>query len=170
MIDEATPMNEEGPSSESFLRWLWPVIGVVVCVGLGSLVALTMEKGGGEWYQGLIKPPGNPPSWLFAPVWGVLYLMMGIVIGRLVYLRAQGAVRLFIIQFILNLAWTPVFFGAHAMGWALVIMFGIWFFLAMTIRSAERVDHLSAMLLLPYLLWIMYAAYLNASIAWLNRG
>ena len=127
-------------------------------------------SGGGEWYQDLQKPPGNPPAWLFGPVWTVLYLLMGVAAGRLIHRRASGAVTLFVIQFLLNLAWTPVFFGAHAIGWALVIIFGIWGFLAFTIRSADKADHLSAVLLLPYLLWIMFATYLNAAIGWLNRA
>ena len=127
-------------------------------------------SGGGDWYQDLQKPPGKPPAWLFGPVWTVLYLLMGVAAGRLIHRRASGAVTLFVIQFLLNLAWTPVFFGAHAIGWALVILFGIWGFLAFTIRSADKADHLSAVLLLPYLLWIMYATYLNAAIGWLNRA
>jgi benzodiazapine receptor len=163
MTDEVAP-----PGKVS--AWLWPIAGALVCLGLGTAVGLTMEGGGGEWYQGLTKPPGNPPPWVFGPVWGVLYVLMGIAAGRLIHRRAMGAVTLFVIQFILNLAWTPVFFGAHAIGWALAVIFCVWGFLALTIRSAEKVDHLSALLLMPYLMWIMFATYLNAAIGWLNRA
>jgi benzodiazapine receptor len=163
-------MTEEDVAPGKVSAWLWPVVGAVVCLGLGTGVGLSMETGGGEWYQFLVKPPGNPPPWLFGPVWGVLYILMGISVGRLIHRRAMGTVTLFVLQFILNLAWTPIFFGAHAMGWALVDIFFVWGILALTIRSAEKVDHLSALLLLPYLLWIMFATYLNASILWLNRA
>lgn len=145
------------------------MVGALVCLGLGFASGLSMDRGGGEWYEKLMKPPGNPPPWVFGPVWGVLYLLMGVAAGRLIHRRAMGAVTLFVIQFVLNLAWTPVFFRAHAMGWALTIIFCIWGGLALTIRSAEKRDHLSALLLTPYLFWIMYATYLNAAIAWINR-
>jgi len=161
--------DEDAPPGK-LSAWLWPIVGVIVCLGAGLAVGLTMEGGGGEWYQDLTKPPGNPPPWVFGPVWSVLYVLMGIAAGRLIHRRAMGTVTLFVIQFILNLAWTPVFFGAHAIGWALAVIFCIWGFLALTIRSAEKVDHLSAVLLLPYLFWIMYATYLNAAIGWLNRA
>lgn len=160
----------DSPSQGKVSAWAWPVAGALVCLGLGLASGLSTVSGGGEWYQDLQKPPGNPPGWLFAPVWTVLYLLMGVAAGRLIHRRASGTVTLFVIQFLMNLAWTPVFFGAHAIGWALVIIFGIWGFLAFTIRGADKVDPLSAFLLLPYLLWIMYATYLNAAIGWLNRA
>ena len=163
-------MTDTASSPGRVSAWAWPVAGAAVCLGLGLASGLSTVSGGGDWYQDLQKPPGNPPAWLFGPVWTVLYLLMGVAAGRLIHRRASGAVTLFVIQFLLNLAWTPVFFGAHAIGWALVIIFGIWGFLAFTIRSADKADHLSAVLLLPYLLWIMYATYLNAAIGWLNRA
>ena len=162
--------DEEFPERSKASAWIWPVVGALVCVGLGTASGLSTVSGGGEWYQSLEKPPGTPPPWLFGPVWTVLYVLMGIAVGRLIHLRANGTVTLFVIQFVLNLAWTPIFFGAHAIGWALVVIFSIWAFLALTIRSAEKHDPLSAMLLVPYLIWIMYATYLNAGIAWLNRA
>lgn len=161
------PMSESTSSGKG--AWLWPVAGAVVCLGLGIASGLSTVSGGGEWYKGLVKPPGNPPSWLFGPVWTVLYLLMGVSLGRLIHRGAKGAVTLFVIQFLLNLAWTPLFFGAHSILGGLVAIFGIWGFLALTIWRAEKRDALSAILLLPYLLWIMYATYLNAGIAWLNR-
>ncbi len=149
--------------------WLWPIAGAIVCLGLGTASGLSTVSGGGAWYEALQKPPGTPPPWVFGPVWSVLYILMGISLGRLIHRKAAGTVIVFCIQFLLNLAWTPVFFGAHRMGWALVIIFCMWAFLALTIWAAEKVDHLSAVLLVPYLIWIMYATYLNAMFGWLNR-
>lgn len=159
----------ESPSSGKVSAWVWPVVGALVCLGLGYLSGSRMEGGGGEWYEALRKPAGNPPPWVFAPVWSVLYVMMGVALGRLIHRKATGAIVLFVIQLMLNLAWTPVFFGLQAIGWALVILFGLWGFLALTIRSAEKWDTISSVLLLPYLFWVMYATYLNAAIGWLNR-
>lgn len=164
-------MSEEALSPErgGASAWVLPILGAVVCMALGTASGLSGAGGGSEWYRALEKPPGTPPPWVFAPVWTVLYILMGVACGRLIHLRAMGTVKLFVIQFLLNVAWTPVFFGAHQMGWALVILFLLWAFLAMTIWSAEKRDGVSAVLLLPYLLWVMYATYLNAGFVWLNR-
>lgn len=162
-------MSDDPSSPGKVSAWLWPIAGALICLGLGTASGLSTASGGGEWYQHLIKPPGNPPSWLFGPVWSVLYVLMGISLGRVIHLRDGSTIFLFVIQFLLNLAWTPVFFGAHRIGWALVIIFCIWGFLALTIWSAEKVDRIAAYLLLPYLFWIMYATYLNAAIGWINR-
>lgn len=162
-------MSESSSSPGKVSAWVWPIAGALVCLGLGTASGLSTVSGGGAWYAALQKPPGTPPSWLFGPVWSVLYLLMGIALGRLIHRREGSTVILFTIQFLLNLAWTPVFFGAHAIGWALVIILAMWLFLALTIWSAEKVDRVSPWLLVPYLLWTMYATYLNAAIGWLNR-
>jgi tryptophan-rich sensory protein len=94
---------------------------------------------------------------------------MGISLGRLINLKAWSPVKLFAAQFVLNLIWTPVFFGAHQILIALAILFLLWILLAVTIKSAKKVDSISGWLLVPYLLWVSYATYLNAGIAWLNR-
>lgn len=125
--------------------------------------------GDGSWYRALEKTPGTPPSWVFGPVWSVLYVMMGVAAGRLIYRRAWPAVRLFGLQFILNLAWTPVFFGAQQVALALAVIFALWLALLGTILAAHKRDRLSAWLLLPYLAWVSYASYLNVGIFLLNR-
>lgn len=143
--------------------------GALVCLGLGIASGLLSAGGGGEWYQGLVKPPGTPPPWVFGPVWTVLYLMMGVALGRLVDRKAWSAVWVFCVQFALNVAWTPVFFGAHQAGVALGIIIALWGGIVVLIRMVRRVDGISAGLLLPYLAWVSYASYLNAGFYWLNR-
>ncbi|RYD17285.1 MAG: tryptophan-rich sensory protein, partial [Verrucomicrobiaceae bacterium] len=138
-------------------------------LGLGIASGLSSAGGGGEWYQGLTKPSGTPPSWVFGPVWSVLYLMMGIALGRLVHRKAWSAVWVFCAQFALNVVWTPVFFGAHRIALAMAIIVALWLGIVMLIRMARGVDRLSAGLLLPYLAWVSYATYLNAGFLWLNR-
>jgi benzodiazapine receptor len=149
-------------------KWLWPVAGALTCLGLGTASGLSTVGGDSEWYQSLRKPPGTPPSWVFGPVWSVLYLMMGVVVGRLIHRRAWQAVAVFGIQMVLNLAWTPVFFGIKDSVVALVILAAMWLGLLSTVLLARDADRISAWLLIPYLAWVSYAGYLNAGFLWLN--
>jgi tryptophan-rich sensory protein len=125
--------------------------------------------GDDTWYQVLVKTPGTPPPWVFGPVWSVLYVMMGVAGGRLIFRRVWPAVGLFGLQFVLNLAWTPVFFGAREPGMALLVILALWVSVLGTIFLARKWDRVSAWLLVPYLAWVSYATYLNAGIFWLNR-
>jgi tryptophan-rich sensory protein len=95
--------------------------------------------------------------------------MMGTALGRLIHRRAWQAVGTFGFQMILNLAWTPVFFGAHRIGTALFVIVSMWLGVWATILLARKSDPLSAGLLVPYLVWVSYATYLNAGFFWLNR-
>lgn len=163
----ASPAVPEHPRHS--VRWIFPISGAIVCLLLGWASGFSSMGGDSEWYQNLKKPPGTPPSWVFGPVWTALYLMMGWAAGRLVVRRDWIATVCFIGQLILNLAWTPVFFGAHQIGAALAIIAALWLVLLATIALAAKVDRPAALLLLPYLAWISYASYLNGSFFWLNR-
>ncbi|MGL4401722.1 MAG: TspO/MBR family protein [Luteolibacter sp.] len=145
------------------------MLGAVVCLGLGTASGLSTVGGADSWYRELVKPPGTPPPWVFGPVWSVLYVMMGTALGRLIGHRAWMAVVAFGFQFLLNLAWTPVFFGAHQPGAALGVILSMWLGLLVTILLARKSDPLASWLLFPYLVWVGYATYLNAGIFWLNR-
>ncbi len=149
-------------------RWWWPVGGAAACLVLGWVSGL-VGTGDGGWYRDLEKPPGTPPAWIFGPVWTVLYLLMGWAAGRLLAIGARRPFALFAFQFLLNLAWTPVFFGLRQPSAALGILALLWVALAWTIRASARRDRPAAFLLAPYLAWISYAAYLNAGIVLLNR-
>jgi translocator protein len=149
--------------------WVLPALGSFLCLALGIASGLSTLGGDDRWYQELRKPPGTPPGWVFGPVWSILYLMMGVALGRLIQRRARWAVLLFIMQFALNLSWTPVFFGAKLAGPALGVIVALWLSLLGTILLARRRDGISAWLLAPYLAWVSYATYLNAGIFWLNR-
>ena len=123
------------------------------------------------WFASLAKPPFNPPNWLFAPVWTVLYILVGAA-GWLVWTRAPAAaaMRLWWAQLVLNFLWSPVFFGLHRIGIALVIislmLLAIWGFVALTARRLPW----AAALFVPYGLWVSFATVLNATFWLLNRA
>ncbi len=161
-------MSETNPPRSSAKNWLWPLACALLCLGIGSAAALYSQGGDNEWYQTLTKPAGTPPSWVFGPVWSVLYLLMGIALGRLIVRKAWSAVWVFFIQFVLNLMWTPVFFGFGRIDAALAVIAAIWLGVIATMQLAGKADKLAAWLLVPYLLWVSYASYLNAAFFWLN--
>jgi len=126
----------------------------------------------GEWYAELTKPSWTPPSWLFGPVWTVLYLMIAIA-GWLVWRSAAGArlvwpLALFGTQMAFNGLWSAFFFGLHRIDLALVDITLLWLSIAGTIVAFARLQTSAAVLLVPYLLWVSFAAVLNFSIWRLN--
>lgn len=153
----------------------WPGLALVGFVGLGLLVgaadgAVTAAAVRG-WYASLAHPPGTPPNALFGPVWGILYVLMGIAAWR-IWCRVQAgpALRLWGWQLALNAAWTPAFFGLRQPLLALGVMLALIVLILLTLRRFAAIDRWAAWLLVPYLLWSGYALYLNAGICWLNRG
>lgn len=138
---------------------------VAVVAAVGGLAA----GSAGQTYRALELPPFAPPSWLFGPVWTVLYVMIAVA-GWLVW-RASGwslALTLWSAQLLLNLAWTPLFFAADLYVWALldiVVLLGL---VAWTAAAFRRTSGPAAALLVPYLLWVGFATALNAAIVVLN--
>jgi len=124
------------------------------------------------WYAGLLKPSWNPPAWLFGPVWTLLYAMMAVaawLVWRQGGWRTQGqALKLFLLQWLLNALWTPLFFGLHRPAWALADIVLLWLVLAATLYSFWRVKAVAGVLLVPYLAWVSFAAALNFAIWRLN--
>lgn len=128
----------------------------------------------GDWYRHLEKPNWRPPDWLFAPVWTVLYASIALS-GWLVWREsgiAGAALPLAIygVQLLLNAAWTPIFFGLHRPGLALVEIMVLWAAILMTIILFQRVSLGAALLLVPYLAWVSFAAALNYSVWRRNRS
>jgi translocator protein len=121
------------------------------------------------WYAALAKPSWSPPSWVFAPVWTTLYLMMGVA-AWLVW-RTQGggtALVLWGVQLALNAAWTPLFFGLHRPDLAFAEIVTLWLFLLATVVACWRASATAGLLLIPYLAWVSFAAALNLAIWRLN--
>jgi translocator protein len=127
----------------------------------------------GEWYAALAKPAFNPPSWIFAPVWTALYLMMGIaawLVWRRAGFRDGGpALAVFAVQLILNGLWSWIFFGQHRIGAALVDIVLLWAAILACLALFWRRQPAAGALLLPYLVWVSFAAVLNAALWRLNR-
>ena len=122
------------------------------------------------WYAALEKPAWNPPDWVFAPVWTVLYTLMAVA-AWMVWRQAGFAVELapFAVQLLLNAAWTWLFFGRHRPGLALADLAALWFAILATLIGFWRVLPLAGALLLPYLAWVGFAGALNAALWRRNR-
>jgi len=125
------------------------------------------------WYAGLSKPTWTPPNWTFPVVWNALYLMMAVGLWLLWDRSAPSktrsiAIGLFFGQLTLNAAWSPVFFALHLTQVALLIIIALGVLLATTVYHALAVNRAAGWLLMPYLLWILYASTLNAGIVALN--
>jgi benzodiazapine receptor len=149
------------------------ILWLVLCVGGGALVGATSASGDTEWYRSLVKPPWNPPSWVFGPVWTTLYALMAVAAWR-IWKRGgfdanRPALRLFLLQLLFNFAWSFVFFKFQRIDLALVEIGCLWILIVLTIRAFARIDKPAAWLLVPYLAWVTYAATLNAAIYMLNR-
>ncbi|WP_428663118.1 TspO/MBR family protein [Reyranella sp.] len=152
------------------------IAALVVCVGLclmvGALGGWVTAGSVKDWYPTLTKPSFTPPNWLFGPVWTVLYVMMGVAAWR-VWLeawgdRARGPLTLFALQLALNLGWSVVFFGLHAIGAAVVVIVALEAAILGTMFLFRRIDGLAAALLVPYALWVAFATLLNVTIWRLN--
>jgi benzodiazapine receptor len=163
----STAVSTRKPSA-----WLGlvPFLAAVTVVAVvGGLAA----GSAGQTYRALELPPFAPPSWLFGPVWTVLYVMMAVaawLVWRELPTEAgwSRALTLWSVQLVLNLAWTPLFFSAGWYAAALVDIVALLVLVALTVVAAARSSRLAAGLLVPYLLWVAFATALNAAIVVLN--
>jgi tryptophan-rich sensory protein len=148
------------------------VVGILVCEGVGVLAAWATQTSVTTWYPTLTKPGFTPPNWLFAPVWTVLYALMGGA-AALVWRAGDGpAVRwalwLFGVQLLLNGAWSFAFFWAQSPALGLLVIAVLWAAVAGTTERFFRIRPAAGGLLVPYLLWVTYAAALNGGVWLLN--
>lgn len=125
------------------------------------------------WYASLVKPSLNPPAWIFGPVWTLLYFFMGVsafLIWQNGYAqkRIKSALGVFAVQLILNALWSVLFFGLHNPGMAFVEIIILWVSILATIIIFQGISKPAALLLMPYILWVSFATYLNYSIWILN--
>ena len=145
---------------------LWTVPAIVLA---GFASGWLANSGyGNPWFDGLAKPWFMPPGWLFPVVWTTLYVLMGLSLALLIQARARVALILFAIQLALNLAWTPLFFGAHQAYPGLLLIVVLDVVVLATIAAAWAARRLAALLLLPYPVWLALATALNFEIVRLN--
>lgn len=150
------------------------VIAVIICLAIGYGSGLATQSSITTWYPTLNKPFFNPPNWLFAPVWTLLYVMMGVSAGLVwskmesVPVLVKKALWVFAIQLILNALWSFLFFGMCNPFLAFIEILLLWLMILETIKLFKPIDPLASKLLIPYLLWVSFATLLNGSIWWLN--
>lgn len=148
------------------VAWLVLVFAVAAVGGWATSLSV------GDWYPTLNRPPLTPPDAVFGPVWSVLFGLMGLaawhVWRRTGLLGAPVAMGLFLAQLALNLGWSVLFFGIQRPDLALVEILILWPVILATLIAFWRIDRIAGALLLPYLLWVAFAIYLNAGFVYLN--
>jgi len=153
--------------------FLWFALALLICLGVGALGSIFTAPAISGWYASLIKPSFNPPNWLFSPVWTTLFILMGVALFLIlrrpknIQYRRQ-AVSLFIVQLFLNLLWSFFFFFLQNPGAALVEIAILWMAILLSLIYGAKVNRAVLWLLLPYLLWVSFASFLNYSIWALN--
>jgi tryptophan-rich sensory protein len=148
-------------------------ISIIVCQVAGLIGSLVTFSSITTWYETLNKPGFAPPNWLFGPVWIILYLLMGISLyliwnKGLDSMEGKVAIALFAIQLALNAAWSPIFFGLHALKLSFYVILAMWAFIAVTIVRFHSISKPAAYLLIPYIGWVSIATILNYFIMILN--
>lgn len=148
-------------------RYLVLVIFLVLVVGGGAAIGSMNLPG--PWYTALVKPPFNPPNWVFGPAWTILYVLIAVA-GWRIWERDRGgrAMTAWLAQMLLNFAWSPVFFTLQSVSGALVIVVLMLAAILAFIGLAWKRDRIAALLFVPYAAWVSFATLLNASILWLN--
>jgi tryptophan-rich sensory protein len=144
-------------------------IAVVVAEAAGIIGAVFTAPAIPVWYATLVKPAFNPPAWVFGPVWTTLFLLMGIA-AFLVWQKGlkkkqvRVALLLFVLQLGLNTLWSIIFFGLRSPGGALIEIVFLWLAIAATIAAFYKISKPAAWLMVPYIMWVSFAAFLNYSI------
>jgi translocator protein len=157
------------PKSHGMRKVLSAILFVVACVAIGALSGLANTPG--EWYQSLEKPFFNPPDWIFAPVWAGIYILIGLALAETWFDEDSGRNRrlfVFGIQAVLNLLWSPSFFGLQMPILGLLVIVPLLASILVFIAISWQPDRKAALLFVPYALWVAFATLLNLSIVMFN--
>lgn len=150
------------PPPQPFVSWAMLAAFIAGCLTFGGLAGAITDVGPGSWYDRLAKPATTPPDWVFGVVWPILYVLMGIAVWRIwrAYGFVDGAMplALFAVQFIANLAWTPAFFGMQSVAAGAVWILVVLALAAATTWVFARRDRWAGVLLVPYVVWLLYAS------------
>jgi translocator protein len=152
--------------------WLGLAAFLLICFTAAGIGSFATAPAITNWYAGVNKPSWNPPNWLFGPVWTVLYAMMataGWMVWRRLGLQAAATpLFFFAVQLMLNTLWSVFFFGLHNPGLAFIEIILLWLSIATTIYFFWKVRPLAGALLVPYIAWVSFAAFLNFTIWRMN--
>jgi len=167
-------MNELASKAQlrmSYFRWALFCIAVILLCGTGS--ALLANSGyGNHWFAALAKPDIMPAGWVFRAVWTALYVLLGLAVALVIDARrARGrglALTLFIVQLLCNFIWFPLFFAAHELTLSVYLLCAVLVLSLVTAGLFARIRAGAALLMLPYILWLCLAAYLNFEVHRLN--
>jgi len=150
------------------------IISILIALGTGFL-AYSLTKDSMDIYTNIIKPPLAPPSILFPIVWSILYVLMGIS-SAMIYLKrkekiteSQNALSLYGANLIVNFTWSIIFFGFNKFLFAFIWLLFLLFIIIRMIISFEKLNKVAAYLQLPYMVWVIFAGYLNFAIWYINR-
>jgi tryptophan-rich sensory protein len=150
------------------------LISIIICEAAGIIGSLFTTPNIPTWYATFKKPGFAPPNWLFAPVWTILFLLMGIAL-YLVWRQGwnnppvKSAMIIFIVQLVVNILWSAVFFGLKSPLAGFFVIVALWFLIILTIILFTNVSKVAGILLVPYLLWVSFASVLNFMLYKLNR-
>jgi len=149
------------------------VVSIIACQCAGVIGSVFTTPAIPNWYAAIEKPAFTPPSWLFAPAWITLYLLMAIA-AFLIWRKGLGeegvktALVIFLVQLVLNALWSLVFFGLQSPLYGMVVILVLWIAILLTIIKFFKLSTAAGALLLPYILWVSFASILNISIWVLN--
>jgi translocator protein len=163
-------LRQTAPTRPGRANWLALAAFLALCFAVAAIGGAVTRSSVDTWYATLAKPAFTPPDWVFAPVWTALYAIMALA-AWLVWRRVGwqgGAMYLFFAQLALNLLWSILFFGLQLVGLALVDIVVLVVLIALTAVAFWRVDRRAGLLLVPYLLWVLYATALNGAIWRMN--
>jgi tryptophan-rich sensory protein len=162
------------PRQQTGFRFLPFIVSLLITLVIGITASVFTAPQIPGWYSTLHKPSFNPPSWLFAPVWTIIYIMIATA-AYLVWQRREQTplyritTVVYSTQLLLNFSWSIIFFGLHQIFGALVVIILLWFVIIVNAICFAKISKAAGWLLLPYLLWVSFASVLNFSIFLLNR-
>lgn len=153
------------------IQWKKLLLCLAIPLAVGGLA--TLLSGGMGDFQDMVQPPLSPPGWVFPVVWTILYLLMGyasyrVLISGADQAQVRKALRLYGAQLALNFLWPLIFFGLEWYLVAFIVLAALWILIFLTIRAFCKIDEAAGNLLLPYLLWVTFAGYLNLGVYLLN--
>ena len=153
-------------------KWKVYAFWIVIAEAVGALAGFLTSQSADIYAEMIEKPPLSPPGWVFPVVWVILYALMGIAAARVMLTedtpQRDRAINLYIAQLIVNFFWPLFFFNLMAYGFSVVWLLILWVLVLLTILQFRKIDRVAAWLLLPYLVWLTFAAYLNIGVWRLN--